>query len=119
MPFDPQVAAMRAARAEAGAAPLYTLTLAQARAADLADIQAAGGSPEPVGSVEDRTIPGPGGPLPIRVYRPARPGPLPALLYFFGGGWVLGTIDTSDAICRGLTNTTGCATISVGYRLAP
>jgi acetyl esterase len=119
MALDPQVAAMRAARAEAGAAPLYTLTLAQARAADLADIRAAAGDPEPVGAVAERTIPGPGGDLVIRIYRPDRPGPLPALLYFFGGGWVLGTIDTSDAICRSLTNTAGCATISVGYRLAP
>jgi acetyl esterase len=124
MPLDPQVRAMRAARAEAGAAPLYTLTLAQARAADLADIQAAAGSPEPVGSVQDRSLPGPGGPLPIRVYRPAAPppgeaGPLPVLLYFFGGGWVLGAIDTSDAICRSLTNTAGCVTVAVGYRLAP
>ena len=41
------------------------------------------------------------------------------LLYFFGGGWTLGTIDTSDAICRSLTNTAGCATVAVGYRLAP
>ncbi len=110
---------MRAARAEAGAVPLYTLTLAQARAADLADIQAAAGDPEPVAAVAERTIPGPGGDLVIRIYRPDRPGPLPVLVYFFGGGWVLGTIDTSDAICRSLTNTAGCATISVGYRLAP
>ncbi|HVQ92985.1 MAG TPA: alpha/beta hydrolase [Mycobacteriales bacterium] len=119
MALDPQVAAMRAARAEAGAVPLYTLTLAQARAADLADIQAAAGDPEPVAAVAERTIPGPGGDLVIRIYRPDRPGPLPVLVYFFGGGWVLGTIDTSDAICRSLTNTAGCATISVGYRLAP
>jgi acetyl esterase len=110
---------MRAARAAAGAVPLYTMTLAAARAADLADIQAAAGSPEPVHSVDDRTIPGPGGELAIRVYRPAGDGPLPVLLYFFGGGWVLGTIDTSDAICRSLTNTVGCVTIAVGYRLAP
>jgi acetyl esterase len=119
MPLDPQVEAMRARRAEAGVAPLYTLSLAQARAADLASIVDAAGDPEPVAEVVDRQFPGPGGDLPIRVYRPGRAGPTPALLYFFGGGWTLGTIDTADAICRSLTNTVGCTTISVGYRLAP
>lgn len=119
MPLDPQVLAMRARRAEAGAAPLYTLSLAQARAADLASIQDAAGDPEPVAEVVDREIAGPGGALPIRLYRPGPDRPAPALLYFFGGGWTLGTIDTADAICRSLTNTVGCTTISVGYRLAP
>jgi acetyl esterase len=119
MPLDPQVEAMRARRAQAGATPLYTLSLAQARAADLASIQDAAGDPEPVAEVADRYIPGPGGDLPIRVYRPAGPAPAPALLYFFGGGWTLGTIDTADGICRSLANTAGCTVVSVGYRLAP
>jgi acetyl esterase len=123
MALDPQVAAMRARRAEAGAAPLYTMSVAQARAADLASIRDAAGDPEPVAEVVDRTIPGPAGELPIRLYRPGgagpTPGPTPALLYFFGGGWTLGMIDTADGICRSLTNTVGCTTISVGYRLAP
>ena len=57
--------------------------------------------------------------LDVRVYRPAGEAALPALVYFFGGGWVLGTIDTSDGICRALANRAHCAVISVGYRLAP
>ncbi|PJN29611.1 alpha/beta hydrolase [Kitasatospora sp. CB02891] len=119
MPLHPQAEAVRAQRAAAGTPPLYTRTLAEARAADLADIRAAAGNPEPVGSVEELTVPGPGGPLPLRVYRPERDGRLPVLLYLFGGGWTLGSPDTGDAICRRLTNAVGCVTVSVGYRLAP
>lgn len=119
MPLDPQVQAMRASRERAGVAPLYTLTLEQARADDLKAIQEAGGDPEPVAEVVERDIPGPDGTLRIRIYRPDREPPRPALLYFFGGGWTLGTIDTSDGICRTLTNAAGCTTVSVGYRLAP
>ncbi|QMU75752.1 alpha/beta hydrolase [Streptacidiphilus sp. PB12-B1b] len=127
MAFDPQFHALYTARAAHDVRPLYTMTLDEARAADLAAIQADAGTPEPVGAVADRTIPGPQGPLPIRVYRPnsAAPEPdpgsgrLPVLVYFFGGGWTLGSLDTSDAICRSLTNAAGCLTVAVGYRLAP
>jgi acetyl esterase len=128
MPLHPHVQAMVEQRIRDGVPPLYTLTLAQARAADLADIQAAAGNPEPVHEVVDTTLPGPDGDLPVRIYRPdasgpaaesGRSGPLPVLAYYFGGGWTLGSIDTSDAICRSLANTAGCAVATVGYRLAP
>jgi acetyl esterase len=95
------------------------MSVAQARAEDLRSIQEAGGRPEPVADVLDQDIPGPGGPIPIRIYRPSGERPLPVLVYFFGGGWTLGTIDTSDGVCRALTNAVGCVTITVGYRLAP
>ncbi|MER7849616.1 alpha/beta hydrolase [Kitasatospora sp. NPDC096077] len=120
MPLHPQAEALRAHRARSGAPPLYTLTLAEARAADLADIRAAAGTPEPVAAVEEHRIPGPAGDLTLRLYRPEPPGRrLPALLYLFGGGWTLGSIDTGDALCRRLTNAVGCVTAAVGYRLAP
>jgi len=57
--------------------------------------------PEPVAKVENRTIPGPGGPLPVRVYTPGGPGPFPVVVYFHGGGWVLFDTDVYDASCRG------------------
>ncbi|MEU4191028.1 alpha/beta hydrolase [Kribbella sp. NPDC026611] len=116
MPLDPQVEAMRAAREADGVPQLYTQTLAEARAADLASIQAAGGVVEPVHHVEDLTT---AAGLPLRLYRPDLAGPLPTLVYFFGGGWTLGSIDTADGITRKLANAVPCQVITVGYRLAP
>ena len=116
MPLDPQVEAMRAER-EANQVPqLYTQTLAEARAADLESIQAAGGEVEAIHHVEDiATDDG----VPLRVYRPDQAGPLPTLIYFFGGGWTLGSIETADGISRTLANAVPCQVITVGYRLAP
>ncbi|HEX4087530.1 MAG TPA: alpha/beta hydrolase [Trebonia sp.] len=119
MPLDPQLQAMRDQRERAGVPPLYTMTLAAARDADLASIRAGGGQPEPVHEVDVLTIPGPGGDLPLRLYRPAADRPLPALLYFFGGGWVLGSVDTADGVARALANAAGALVIVPGYRLAP
>ncbi|MEU7825140.1 alpha/beta hydrolase [Catellatospora sp. NPDC049133] len=119
MSLHPQVQAMRARREASDTPQLYTLSVDEARAADLASIQASGGDPERVAEVVDREIDGPGGPLPIRIYRPVLGGELPVLVYFFGGGWTLGTIDTSDAVCRSLANAAGCLVVAAGYRLAP
>src|SRR3984957_16912076 len=119
VPLDPQLQAMRDRNERDAVPPLYTMSLAEARAADLASIQAAGGDPEPVYQVTDLTIAGPGGELPLRLYRPASGRPLPALLYFFGGGWVLGTIDTADGVARTLANSAGALVVVPGYRLAP
>jgi len=110
---------MRDQRERGHVPPLYEMSLAEARAADLASIRAGGGEPEPVHEVTDLTIPGPGGELALRLYRPAAGGPLPVLLYFFGGGWVLGTIDTADGVSRTLANSAGAMVAVVGYRLAP
>jgi acetyl esterase len=95
---------------------LYTQTLAEAREADLASIRAAGGEVEPVHHVEDVTT---DAGLPLRVYRPDLTGPLPTLVYFFGGGWTLGSVDTADGISRKLANAVPCQVITAGYRLAP
>jgi acetyl esterase len=119
VPLDPQLQAMRDQRERDHVPPLYEMSLAAARTADLASIRASGGDPEPVHEVTDLTIPGPGGELPLRLYRPASARPLPVLLYFFGGGWVLGTIDTADGVSRSLANASGALVAVVGYRLAP
>jgi acetyl esterase len=116
MPLDPQVEAMRAERESHQVPQLYNQTLAEAREADLASIRAAGGEVEPVHHVEDVTT---DAGLPLRVYRPDLTGPLPTLVYFFGGGWTLGSIDTADGISRKLANAVPCQVITVGYRLAP
>ena len=73
----------------------------------------------PVATVEDRDIPGPGGPLPVRIYRPDGAAPFGALVYFHGGGGVIGSLETADAACRALARRTPCVVVSVGYRLAP
>src|SRR5207237_1196575 len=75
-------------------------------------------APEAVGSVTARTIPGPGGPMPIRIYRPKDP-LRTALVYFHGGGWVVGSLEGADGTCRALANRSRSVVISIGYRLAP
>jgi len=75
---------------------------------------------EEVAHVEDRTVPGPGGAIPVRVYRPATAAtPAAALVWFHGGGWVIGSLDSHDGLCRALANKTDAVIVSVDYRLAP
>src|SRR5579863_2711802 len=119
VPLDPQLQAMRDQRERDNVPPLYSMSLAAARTADLTSIRDSGGEPEPVHEVTSLRIPGPGGDLALRVYRPASQRPLPALLYFFGGGWVLGSIDTADGVARALANASGALVVVPGYRLAP
>lgn len=75
----------------------------------------------PIGKIEDRAIAGPAGDIPVRLYTPvaAGSGALPALVYYHGGGWVIGDLDTHDALCRSFANESGCRVIAVDYRLAP
>jgi len=78
------------------------------------------GPKRPAGvDVADRTIPGPAGELTIRVYRPSGAGETPAVMYFHGGGWVTGGLDSSDALVAALCRASGCTWIAVDYRLAP
>lgn len=72
-----------------------------------------------VANVEDRAIPGPAGDIPVRIYTPAGQGPYPILVYYHGGGWVIGDLDTSEGISRAFANAAACIVVSVGYRLAP
>jgi acetyl esterase len=115
MPLDPQVQKVLDQMATLGLPPLHTVSPQEARTRMA--VPAAPG--EPVAHVEDRIVPGPGGELPIRVYTPAGSGPFPALVFFHGGGWVIGSVAGSDATCRSLTNAAGCVVVSVEYRLAP
>lgn len=76
-------------------------------------------APVELPSVKDRSIPGPGGEIPLRIYRAHAEGALPTLVYFHGGGWVLGGLDSHDAICRAFAAGADCMVVSVDYRLAP
>ena len=76
-------------------------------------------APPPVAKVVDRSIPGPAGAIPVRVYTPEGERPFPVLVYFHGGGFVLCDLDTHDRTCRSLANAAGAVVVSVDYRLAP
>lgn len=119
MNLHPQVRALLEQKKAEGTRPLYTLTVEEARKADLKDIKSCAGISEGVHRVNNATINGPDGPLPLRIYAPDATEQLPILLYLFGGGWSLGTVDTADGICRNLTNAVRCVVAAVGYRLAP
>jgi acetyl esterase len=77
------------------------------------------GPPPKVASVENRAIPGPAGDIRVRIYRPAGDGPLGILVFYHGGGWVIGDLETHDRECRALCNGAGCLVVAVDYRLAP
>jgi acetyl esterase len=72
-----------------------------------------------VDKVENRTIPGPDGPIPVRIYTPTGSGPHPLLVFFHGGGFVICSLDSHDGLCRALANEAACVVMSVDYRLAP
>lgn len=99
--------------------PLQEKTPQQVRADDLAVGNANAGVIEPVAAIEDRQIPGPAGKIPIRIYTPEGAAPFPVLVFFHGGGWVTGNLDSGDPLCRALAKRVGCLVVSVDYRLAP
>jgi acetyl esterase len=124
---DAQMQAVLDELALLGAQPVHTLSVAQARAqpgaADavrsLLARQGRASAPEPVAGVVERTIPGPAGALPARLYTPSGVGPFPVLLYLHGGGWVLGTLDSHDASARALCNAVPAIVVAVDCRKAP
>jgi len=119
MPLDPQARQIIEQAAAATLPPYPTLTPPEARRA--MEQRAAGieWGPQPLAAVAELQIPGPGAELNTRVYTPDGTTPLPVLLYFHGGGWVLGSVETHDNLCRALAMAAGCVVISVDYRLAP
>jgi acetyl esterase/lipase len=118
MPLNPQAQAYLDQRAAAGARQFYELPVAEAReqAVRLSKLM---GTPEPVASVEERVVPCSGVELPVRIYKFKTNGASPVLVYFHGGGWVTGNLDTSDVWCRAFTNAAQCILVSVNYRHAP
>ena len=120
MPLDPQAAALLDALAVATEGKPKTHEVSPVEARRMYEAMAeARTSDEPLAAVEDRTLPGPAGELPIRIYRPECDGPPPVVVFFHGGGWVVGSIATHDALCRSLASRSGCAVVSVEYRLSP
>ena len=121
MPLDPHVKGILDAMAVAGRPKVWQLTPPEARLGIVELAAAADAKDVAIGRVANREIPGEGGGIPIRVYTPVAPGAdrLPGLVYFHGGGFVIGNLDTHEGLCRILANETGCRVVSVDYRLAP
>jgi acetyl esterase len=117
MSLDPQAKSFLDTIAGFGGPPLEQLPLADARKVPLGLIEF-GGSEETMAEVQNCSILGPG-PIAVRVYRPVKKETLPALMFFHGGGFVICNLDTHDRLCRSLANASGCAVVSVDYRLAP
>lgn len=118
MPLDQQADTFLRQLEEMGGPALNEMSPEEAREA-LAQMAEFGGEPESVGDITNRSIPGPEGDIPVRIYTPEGSGPFPALVYFHGGGWVVGDLEMVDAACARLTNRAEAVVVSVDYRLAP
>jgi acetyl esterase len=118
MAVDPMIAALLAEAEKIDPRPIEALSVAEARARGGSVNAAPALAPEPVAEVRDLIVDA-RPPIPVRLYRPRSNGKLPLLVYFHGGGWVVGSVAISDPFCRALANASGCAVVSVEYRLAP
>ena len=122
MALDPQMQAVIERSAKSGLPPYASVSIAEARRL-YKETRAALAPPAPdVGEVRDLAAPGPAGPIPLRLYRGLGTGSgaqLPALVYFHGGGWSIGDLDTHDIVCRTLANKARCAVVATDYRMGP
>ena len=121
MPLDPQAELVIGLVKQSGLPEFWQLTPDQAREQYLLRVGKLAPK-EQIFRTADRRIPGPGSELPIRIYQPreAKPGELlPVLVWFHGGGFVIGDLDTHDSACRMLANQADCLVVAVDYRLAP
>jgi acetyl esterase len=115
VPLDPQAAAYLARMAELGVPPTHELPPAEARRLSEEGAPALFGPVDPIAAVDDLEAVG----VPTRLYDPAPGKSLPILVYFHGGGWVTGSVNTVDGVCRALASRAQCRVASVDYRLAP
>jgi acetyl esterase len=113
--MDPQLAAVVEEFAAEGVPPWHSMSVACARRVEDELFSAEGPA---LRTVRDLAIDGPDGEIPVRVYHPGADDP-PTLVFAHGGGWVLGTLDSADDICREIADRAGCLVVSVDYRLAP
>jgi acetyl esterase len=118
VPLHPEAQQLLAAIEEAGLPPAEEQAVPDARAS-VAGFIGLQGDPVGLPSVVNRTVPGPAGEIPVRVYTPAGAAPLPVVVYFHGGGWVIGDLEVVDRPCRLLASVSGAIVVSVDYRLAP
>jgi acetyl esterase len=117
--LHPEVRALLEMMDAQAAPPLESQDPVEARSSRVEPMKMLGGEPDALERVEDLSVPGPGGDVPVRIYARAHSGLRPALVYFHGGGFVFGNLDTHDAVCRALAKQSGAVVISVDYRLSP
>ncbi len=115
----PQVAAHLAQMAAMNPPPIEALTPEQVRVGFGMQMKMTAGPATPLAVVRELSVPAPGAPIKARLYRPSADGVLPGLVFFHGGGWVIGDLDSHDDLCRDLAAQAHCAVLAVDYRLAP
>src|SRR3982750_3492720 len=116
MPLAPQASMLLDSLAKAGYKDVARLTPERARAQMRSWPMS---PPQPICSVHRMRVPNRSGPIEARIYSPSAGRPMPGLVYFHGGGWVTGDLDSADTICRALSFAACCRVVSVAYRLAP
>jgi acetyl esterase len=114
MPLDPQIQALLAQMAEQGGKSPESMTVAESRAM-IGELAGLAGPPVELPRVQAASA----GEVPVRIYTPPGEGPLPVLVYYHGGGWVIGDLDSHDGVCRTLAARSGALVVAVDYRLAP
>ena len=121
MPLDPNVQGLMARMAGAGRPKIWEVTPEEGRQGFIAIARAVDVKDVPIGRIDDGVLPAPDRALPYRLYTPVNADArlLPGLVYFHGGGFVIGNIETHEGLCRLLANGSRCRVISVDYRLAP
>ncbi|HVP84699.1 MAG TPA: alpha/beta hydrolase [Rhizomicrobium sp.] len=121
MPLDPLVQAFLDQLNAQPSPPMWQLTPDQAREMFVAMMNLVGPKDVPIGKTENISIPGPAGDIPARIYSPVAAGSdaQPTLVFFHGGGWVIGDLETHDGLCRMFANEGGLKVIAVDYRRAP
>jgi acetyl esterase len=117
--LHPQIREVLRAMAEARLRPIEEMTPAEAREQMETMARTRKGEPLPVAKIEERLVPGPGSEIRMRLYWPEATPPVPAIVYFHGGGHVIGSLDTHDFIARNLCSGTGAIVASVDYRMGP
>jgi len=120
--LHPQAQAFIDLLVQRGVPPTHTLTPAEARKFYRERRALTQPDPAEVAQVRELQADGPHGPIPLRLYRPlgsAASALLPVLVYYHGGGWTIGDLDTHDSLCRELCNGSGCAVVAVDYRMGP
>ena len=117
--LDPQMKILLDTFNAAGPMFLRAETPEQARGKMQALMEANPNPPEEIYRAENKRIPGVAGDIPVRIYTPEGNAPMGVLVYYHGGGFVLGDLESHDRVCRSLANKAGCVTVSVDYRLAP